>query len=105
MNDLILNHEFTPPFLQAVNAELSACLASTSEDFSTQRFKYLCDVRYKVVMRALTRLTPDVRRSFAEKELDINHSLEELAQGLLLSAKAEAVKFSRGQSAVKKYNK
>tara|TARA_A200000159_G_scaffold109771_2_gene102730 strand:+ start:125932 stop:126249 length:318 start_codon:yes stop_codon:yes gene_type:complete len=105
LNKSILNHANTPLFLQAVNSELAACLSTPGEDFSTDRFRYLCDVRHKVVVRALARLDPDVRHSFAKEELEINNNLEKLAQGLLLNAKDEAVKFSRGRSAVKKYNK
>ncbi|APE01193.1 hypothetical protein BM526_04550 [Alteromonas mediterranea] len=103
MKNSILNHCETPPFLQAVNTELAACLSSSSEEFSTERFRYLSQIRHKVVVRALSRLEDDEKTSFAQKEITINQKLEELAQGLLDSAKKEAVKFSRGRAAVKKY--
>lgn len=103
MKNSILNHCETPPFLQAVNTELAACLSSSSEEFSTERFRYLSQIRHKVVVRALRRLDGDKKTKFAKEELEINQKLEELAQGLLDNAKKEAVNFSRGRAAVKKY--
>lgn len=103
MKNSILNHCETPPFLQAVNTELAACLSSSREEFSTERFRYLSQIRHKVVVRALRRLDDDSKSKFAKEELEINQKLEELAQGLLDNAKKEAVKFSRGRAAVKKY--
>lgn len=103
MKNTILDHESTPLFLQAVNAELAACLSSDAEDFSTERFRLLVQVRHKVVTRALKRMAVSEKSGFASKEIKINQKLEELAQGLLENAKKEAVKFSRGRAAVKKY--
>lgn len=103
MKNTILDHESTPLFLQAVNAELAACLSSDAEDFSTERFRYLSEVRHKVVTRALNRMTGSEKTLFASEEIKVNQKLEELAQGLLENAKKEAVKFSRGRAAVKKY--
>jgi len=103
LKNSILNHSETPLFLQAVNAELAACLSSSSEEFSTERFRYLSQIRHKIVVRALSRLEGDEKNAFAQKEITINQKLEELAQGLLDNAKKEAVKFSRGRAAVKKY--
>lgn len=103
MKNSILNHDETPLFLQAVNAELTACLSSESEEFSTERFRYLSRIRHKVVVRALSRLEGEKRAAFAKNEFIINQKLEELAQGLLDNAKKEAVNFSRGRAAVKKY--
>jgi hypothetical protein len=103
LKNSILNHEYTPLFLQAVNAELSACLSSDIEAFSTERFRYLSQIRHKVVVRALSRLEGDAKKAFSRNEIAINQKLEELAQGLLENAKDEAVKFSRGRAAVKKY--
>ena len=45
----------------------------------------------------------DVEKAFAAKELEINNKLEKLARGLLDSAKDEAVQYSRGRAALKKY--
>tara|TARA_B100000965_G_scaffold372562_1_gene362336 strand:+ start:3832 stop:4146 length:315 start_codon:yes stop_codon:yes gene_type:complete len=103
LKNSILNHSDTPLFLQAVNAELAACLSSSSDTFSTERFRYLSQIRHKVVVRALRRLDGDKKSKFAKEELEINQKLAELAQGLLDNAKREAVKFSRGRAAVKKY--
>ena len=103
MKNTILDHCETPPFLQAVNTELAACLSSSSEEFSSERFRYLSQIRHKVVVRALRRLDGDKKTKFAKEELEINQKLEELAQGLLDNAKKEAVNFSRGRAAVKKY--
>ena len=103
MNKSILNHELTPLFLQVVNAELATCLSSATEEFSTERFRYLSQVRHKVVVRALLRLEENQRASFSKNEILINQKLEELAHGLLENAKKEAVNFSRGRAAVKKY--
>ncbi|WP_394221924.1 hypothetical protein [Alteromonas gracilis] len=103
MKNAILNHTETPLFLQAVNAELAACLSSNNEEFSTERFRHLSQIRHKVVVRALNRMEGNKKTQFAKKEFEINQKLEELAQGLLESAKKEAVQFSRGRAAVKKY--
>lgn len=103
MNDPILNHEFSPPFLQAVNAALTACLSAENDTISTERFRNLSLLRHKVVIRALARLKGNDRAVFASKEIIINQKLEELARGLLENAKQEAVNFSRGRTAVKKY--
>lgn len=103
MKNSILNHSETPLFLQAVNAELAACLSSSSDTFSTERFRHLIQIRHKVVTRALKRMAGSQKSAFAYKEFEINQKLEELAQGLLDNAKKEAVKFSRGRAAVKKY--
>ena len=103
MNKSILNHELTPLFLQVVNAELATCLSSATEEFSTERFRYLSQVRHKVVTRALLRFDCDKKIAFSKNEIKINQKLEELAQGLLDNAKKEAVNFSRGRAAVKKY--
>lgn len=103
MKNTILDHCETPPFLQAVNTELAACLSSSDEEFSTERFRYLSQIRHKVVVRALSRLEGNEKTLFAEKEVLINKKLEELARGLLENAKQEAVKFTRGRAAVKKY--
>lgn len=103
MKNTILDHQSTPLFLQAVNAELAACLSSDAEEFSTERFRHLIQVRHKVVTRALQRMEGSKKSAFASKEFEINQKLEELAQGLLENAKKEAVKFSRGRAAVKKY--
>lgn len=103
MNNPNLNHTYTPVFLQVVNSQLTTCLAASGEHFSSDRFYYLTEVRHKVVLRELSRLNGQQRKLFAEKEHINNQQLEEVAQALLLSAKAEAVKFSRGRSAVKKY--
>ena len=103
MKNTILDHEYTPPLLQAVNAEFAACLSSDAEEFSTERFRHLTQVRHKVVTRALKRMSGSEKSAFASKEIIINQKLEELAQGLLDNAKQEAVKFSRGRAAVKKY--
>lgn len=103
MKNSILDHEYTPPFLKAVNAALAACLSSEPEKLSTERFKHLSTVRHKVVIRNLSRLKDNERKAFSEKEVVINQKLEELAQGLLKKSKEEAVQFSRGRAAVKKY--
>ena len=103
MKNSILDHEYTPPFLKAVNAALAACLSSDPEELSTERFKHLSTVRHKVVIRILSRLKDNERKAFSEKEVVINQKLEELAQGLLKRSKEEAVQFSRGRAAVKKY--
>jgi len=103
LKNAILNHSETPLFLQAVNAELAACLSLGNEEFSTERFRHLSQIRHKVVVRALRRLNGDKKTQFAKKEFEINQKLEELAQGLLENAKKEAVQFSRGRAAVKKY--
>ena len=103
MKKTILDHQFTPLFLRAVNAELAACLSFDTEEFSTERFRHLIQVRHKVVTRALKRMAGSQKSAFAYKELEINQKLEGLAQGLLDNAKKEAVKFTRGRAAVKKY--
>ena len=103
MNNSTLNHTHTPLLLQAVNNALTACLSSGNKEFSTERFRRLSETRHKVVVRALKRLSGDEKSSFVQNELKVNQMLEELAQSLLNGAKQEAVKFSRGRAAVKKY--
>jgi len=103
LKNSILNHSDTPLFLKAVNARLTACLTLSSDDFSSEQFRYLSQIRHKVILRALSRMPPDQRTDFAKQELEINRKLEELAQGLLGNAKDEVVKYSRGRAAVNKY--
>lgn len=103
MKNSILDHQHTPIFLKAVNAKLAACLSLDSDDFSTSDFQSLITLRHRVVIRELARLTEADKKAFSSQELKINQKLQELAQGLLDNAKEEAVKFSRGRAAVKKY--
>ena len=103
MNKSSLNHSRTPLFLEVVNSKLATCMAASAEDFSTERFHQICDIRHKVVIRTLSRLEKTEREVFAKHEYEINQQLEEFAQALLSSAKSEAVKFYRGRAAVKNY--
>lgn len=89
--------------LKVVNSHLATCLAASGEQFSSQHFYHICDVRHKVVLRALARLEPTEREAFAKHEYEVNQQLAELAQALLANAKSEAVKFYRGRAAVNKY--
>ena len=103
MKHSILNHNKTPLFLKVVNSKLAACLMLNGGEFSTTDFQTLISLRHKVVTRFLCRLNSEEKKAFAKKEIFINKKLEELARGLLENAKDDAVKFSRGRTAVKKY--
>ncbi|WP_282145517.1 hypothetical protein [Alteromonas stellipolaris] len=103
MNQVIFNHELTPLFLQVVNEKLAACLVLSDAPIPTENFRSLVQLRDRVIRRALKQMDSEVEKAFAAKELEINNKLEKLARGLLDSAKDEAVQYSRGRAALKKY--
>ncbi|ANB26375.1 hypothetical protein [Alteromonas stellipolaris] len=103
MNQVIFNHELTPLFLQVVNEKLAACLVLSDASIPTDDFSALIKLRDRVIRRALKQMDSEVEKAFAAKELEINNKLEKLARGLLDSAKDEAVQYSRGRAALKKY--
>jgi len=97
-----LNHSLTPEALRDLNANIVAQL-DKEDPTDYAELKALLLQRDKVINAHLHSLHDDEKRQFAQKEIVVNRSLEQVAQSLLQSSKEEIIQFVRGKAAVKKY--
>ncbi|WP_218355166.1 hypothetical protein [Alteromonas lipotrueiana] len=100
-----LDHSLTPPALKQLNIQLEALLADSNSENEARFQKLLQIIRQRdtLINQHLPSLDATSRRQFAQAELSVNNQLNDLAQGLLNSAKNDISHFVRSQSAIKKY--
>ena len=96
-----LDHEHTPLFLRLVHRKIQHSLLDI--DTFSQEFAYLAELRHRIVIRQLGKLSGEAKQAFAEKEVDANNVLEERTSCLLNEAKSEVIQFKRNEAAVKRY--
>ena len=96
-----LNHQHSPLFLRIVNWRIQQYLLDI--DRFSEEFAYATQLRHKIVLRELKKLSGEVRRNFVENELNVNRDLEDLTSRLLHDAKSEVIQLKRNEAAVKRY--
>ena len=107
MKENDFNHEKTPAVLREINEKLVALFEEPEGDIEAssnyEQLKALLAIRDVTIKQHLDSLQSEEKQQFAKLELDVNNTLIELAQRLLIKAKDDITHFIRSQSAVKKY--
>lgn len=101
MTDIELDHPFTPPELQSLNAELVACLSEA--DVDDKALLLLIEQRDSFINSYLTRLSEDLKPSFVEKELIANSQLTQLAHSLYKDSLSKLSTLARNKKSLKHY--
>ncbi|MGB2426466.1 MAG: hypothetical protein ACPH9N_02175 [Alteromonas sp.] len=91
-------------FKQAVNVQNQRIFELLQgDDVNSETLASMVSERDSLINRCLELLADDERRAFAEKELDINQSLQEKCSVLRAKSKDSLSKFVKDAKAVRKY--
>ena len=90
-----LNHSYTPLFLKTLNRHIIQCLNDEEGDNTFPELLRCIEIRHKVIIRELERLSGDARKEFAKNESEIQAHLDNMANKLL--------EFKRAKAALKRY--
>tara|TARA_A200000113_G_scaffold203193_2_gene198118 strand:+ start:1584 stop:1901 length:318 start_codon:yes stop_codon:yes gene_type:complete len=98
---IVLNHDFTPPFLSLVNDRIEDLLQG-GEVETAFLFK-LVSLRHKLVVRELKNARLKNKQQFVKCEIECNKKLENITYRLRDEAKSEVINLKRANHAVKRY--
>ncbi|KXI27900.1 hypothetical protein [Paraglaciecola hydrolytica] len=101
MKNLTLDHALTPPQLKQLNQTLLELLANDSPD--ENEFLRLVTLRDDIIQSYLQECDEEMRKSFAQAELQVNGALVAYANTLFKASLKELSSLIRGRKAVKKY--
>ena len=98
-----LNHSYTPLFLTILNRHIIQCLNDEEGDNTFPELLRCIEIRHKVIIRELERLSGDERKEFAKNESEIQAHLDKMANKLLRAYKDKLLEFKRAKAALKRY--
>ena len=101
MNNLTLNHQYTPPSLEEINLQIEQLLSCPELD-EAQLLQVITQ-REEVVKNVLRELESDELKRFASAELDNNQRLTDVTKKLLSESLGQLSSLIRGRKAVEKY--
>lgn len=96
------NHNYTPPELQHINAELTLLLANeASEEYTIQK---IIEQRANLVETLLNTLDEPQKRCFATFEIKSNDAILAIVEERKLALKSQLGSVSKSSKAIKKYH-
>lgn len=101
LENLSLNHEFTPSQLVTINQQLESLLEGSEPDEA--RLLQIVSERDDFVTQHLESLTTADKKRFALAELETNQKLTIIAQTLYSASLKQLIGLKRGLKAVQQY--